>query len=233
MLHSHPAVKAYEELFLLAYKEKPTWVGAKDVATWNAYWTETCGGIKKFLRPYFCFNYLQGFYSLLEDDRDVVGFKLMYSQVRHYPEILAYLVLNRVSIIHLIRSNFLNVILSKEANQVRGGVPHSRTRVERVQIHLDTSTLLKRLNWQKTKIKWAKCIFSHLGVPYREIIYEELVVNQERFNGLLEFLGVDSNDEPLNSSLRKLNKGTHQELIENYDEVAALLAGTEYAQLLD
>gem|GEM_PF-3809089 len=92
---------------------------------------------------------------------------------------------------------------------------------------------MKRLGKKAKKVGWARCIFSHLGLLYLEVSYEDLTAGHVGFDALLEFLEITSDCEVLDSSFKRLNKGAHRDLIENYDEVAALLAGTKYAHLLD
>src|SRR5688572_33465139 len=60
------------------------------------------------VRPFSVFSYLNTLYSTPEK----VGFKLMYKQLGLYPEILAYLVQRRIRVLHLIRRNHLDVMLS-------------------------------------------------------------------------------------------------------------------------
>jgi len=229
MLNSHPAVQAYEELFLRDWKEKPTWAGARDILTWNAYWDREQTRFNKLARPRAYFEYLNQVYSPKDKAVAAVGFKLMYGQVRRQRAILMYMLWHKVSIVHLIRSNFLDVILSEKATAIRG-VPHARGEVDKVQITLDTSNLLSQLNWKDKKVRWARRIFSHLGLPYLEVTYEELLSEKARFGAVLNF--IKSDHQQLSTALKKLNKGSYKELIENYDAVKKTLEGTKYYQLL-
>lgn len=234
MLNSHLNVSAYSELFLRASKEHPTWAGATDVVLWNAYWHRTRGNRKiAFLdRAQACFRYLDTVYSSQDESMQSAGFKLMYSQLRQHPFLLySYLLVNRVSIIHLVRSNFLNVLLSEKASLLRN-TAHARVEVQRVQVLLQADTLLDSLRKKEWKIKLARVLFSHLGLPYLEVTYEELVADSTRFSDILDFLGIEGNTRELQSPLTKLNKGSHRQLIANYDEVRQLLEGTRYADLL-
>lgn len=180
-----------------------------------------------------CFNYLDDIYTSEEASTQYLGFKLMYGQLRrHLFCILSYLLWNRVAIVHLVRHNFLDVILSEEAVRIRN-TSHTWDEVQNIQIKLDLNTLLSRIRRKERKIHWARRIFSRLGLPYLEVSYEVLVATLVSFGAILEFLGIRSGYQAMNTSFKRLNKGTHRDLIENYDQVAELLVGTEYAHLLD
>lgn len=232
MLNSHPAVKAYEELFLEDWKERPTWAGATDIPTWNAHWAREGARFKLLARSRACFHYLDRVYTPRDQALEAIGFKLMYSQFRRLPAILGYMLARRTAIVHLIRSNYLDVLLSEESKTIRG-VPHAFKEVENVQVALDTSSLLDTLRWKGRKIRVARTLFSHLGLPYLELTYEELLADGARFGTILCFLGIEGNAEGLRTPLRKLNKGSHRQLIANYEEVQQLLQGTRYAGLLN
>jgi hypothetical protein len=73
--------------------------------------------------------------------------------------------------------------------------------------------------------------FKHVGVPYQEVFYEDLVAKKESFDSLFHFLGVEP--APVSSSLQKVNPTAHEELIENYGEVRAALEGTKFADQLN
>lgn len=231
ILNSHPEIIAFSELFLEnTTKDKPTWAGEKDILLWQAYIKKGKTIFDRF-RPFSCFRYLSYVYSYKENV-NAIGFKLMYHQLWHSPEVLVYLLLKKIFVVHLIRRNILDVILSKEALLIRGSF-HSFDKVGQVQVKLNTSNLLKRLEWLDTKIKLAKKLFSCSGVPYVEVDYEKLKSNPSSFNDILNFLGIEPAKQKLETSLRKLSKGSHMEIITNYEEVRNTLKDTKYDDLLD
>lgn len=231
MLHSHPEIKMYEELFLSDYKEKPSIIGAKDISTWNAYWAKK-RPFSTLIRPYYSFRYLQLVYAKEDLNKFSIGFKLMYNQLRRHPSILFYLLLNNVYVVHLIRRNHLDVIISKATKRERGGIAHSKNQVERVQVCLDTGDLLHRLSWQERKVKWAQYLLSKLPLHYMEVFYDDLYSGQGGFADILRFLNVSPVDVNLHSSLTKMNKGTHADIIKNYSSVKEKLVKSKYANLL-
>jgi LPS sulfotransferase NodH len=228
MLESHPRVVAYSELFMHGGEGKPKWGGEKDLPYWQTY----SRGKSRVTKPYLLWKYL-GEAFRERPGIDAVGFKLMYSQLSRISRpLMPALWLKRVRIIHLIRRNALDVVLSKEAGAARGGRLHARdgNDVEQVRLNLDTDSLLRRMTLHERGIAGARVRFKKVGLPYTEVVYEDLAADENGFADLFEFLGVQP--APVESSLKKLNPTSHEELIENYSEVRDALQGTEYAAQL-
>lgn len=230
MLTSHPRVVAYSELFMHGGEGTPRWGQEKDLPYWQTYVRDKRGG--RATRPYWLWRYLgEAFHE--RPGVDAVGFKLMYSQLTRISRpLMPSLWLKRVRIIHLIRRNALDVVLSKEAGAARGGNLHARTGedVKRVRIRLQTDDLLRRMTLHERAIEGARVRFKRVGLPYREVVYEDLADDERGFAPLFEFLGVEP--APVSSSLQKVNPTVHEELIENYGEVREALEGTSYASQL-
>ena len=103
-LSNYQGVSAHGELFLprprLPTKKRDSnLVYARFIETKFGHFTA---------RPFSVFSYLNTLYSM----PGKVGFKLMYKQLGLYPEILAYLLRHHVHVIHLVRRNYLDVMLS-------------------------------------------------------------------------------------------------------------------------
>jgi hypothetical protein len=97
-----------------------------------------------------------------------------------------------------------------------------------VRLRLDTNTLVRRLTLHDRAVAGARVRFKRVGVPYHEVVYEDLVENgQAGFDELFRFLEVEP--QRVSSSLQKVNPSAHEELIENYGEVRDVLADTPYA----
>lgn len=230
MLNSHPEIISCSELFFAyAVKDKPTWSGEKDILLKQAYLRKS-KGIFKRLRPFSCFRYLDYVYSY-KDSVNAIGFKLIYGQLLRSPETLVYLLNNKVHVVHLIRRNILDLILSWDASRLRK-VMHSFDNVGQVQVDLNTSHLLDRLRWVDRKIRFAKKLFSHSGLPYIEVEYEALLSKYSTFDDLLEFLGIEGGKQKLETPLKKLSRGSHKEIIANFEEVRSVLKGTKYYDFL-
>jgi LPS sulfotransferase NodH len=228
MLTSHPRVVAYSELFMHGGEGTPRWGHEQDLPYWQTYIREQGGG--RLTRPFQLWRYLG---RALEERPgvDAIGFKLMYSQLTRIAKPLTpALWLKRVRIIHLMRRNALDVVLSRDAGEARRGVLHAREgqSVEAVRVRLRTDDLLKRLTAHERQIEGARVRFKRVGIPYTEVIYEDLVADEKQgFDDLFRFLGVEP--APVSSSLQKINPTSHEELIENYGEVREALEGTKFA----
>ncbi len=96
---------AYGELFLGRKRVPGKMEWDSDFAYPRFIETEASG---LAIRPLSVFSYLDELYR----QPGAVGFKLMYSQLRQYPEILAYLVRHHISVVHLVRQNHLDVVIS-------------------------------------------------------------------------------------------------------------------------
>jgi len=228
MLTSNPRVIAYSELFMHGGDGTPKWGQEQDLPYWQTYSRDK----HRVAKPYWLWHYLGEAFEE-RPDVDAVGFKLMYSQLTRISRpLMPMLWLKRVRIIHLIRRNALDVVLSKEAGAAREGKLHARDGddVEAVRLNLDTDTLLRRMTLHERAIAGARVRFKKVGLPYTEVVYEDLAADETGFASLFEFLGVEA--APVTSSLQKLNPSSHEELIENYGEVRDALAETEFAGLL-
>jgi len=227
MLTSHPRVVAYSELFMHGGEGFPKWGREQDLPYWQTFIAGKGGG--RLVRPYWLWRYLG---QALEERPgvDAVGFKLMYSQLTRIAKpLMPALWLKRARIVHLMRRNALDVVLSKEAGAARGGRLHAHEgeEVEPVRLRLQPDDLLRRMTLHERAIAGARVRFKRVGLPYREVVYEDLAEDESGFASLFEFLGVEP--RPVSSSLQKVNPTAHEELIENYSEVRDALEGTEFA----
>ena len=90
---------------------------------------------------------------------------------------------------------------------------------------------VRRLTLHERAVAGARVRFKRVGVPYQEVVYEDLVANEQAgFDDLFRFLEVEP--QQVSSALQKVNPTAHEELIENYGEVRDALAETEFAALL-
>jgi LPS sulfotransferase NodH len=232
MLNSHVQVTAYSELLLEKGQGKPTWGGAKDLPFWSTYLSERRHGRAGPSTKAIFFEYLDEVFAPRDGVR-AAGFKLMYGQAGAHDHLGGYLVSRRVRVVHLIRRNLLDIIVSKEVAAARD-VYHARVgdEVPPVRVRVDASTLLDRLRWQEREAERARKRITKLELEYMEIGYEELRTDHARFDGLLEFLGVEPCAARLSSSLRPVNDARHEEVVEDYAQVKQALKGSRFANLL-
>jgi len=211
---------------------RPQWGGDQGLVYWPTFLEQKGSPRSRLTRAYLLWRYLGRVYAP-QPGIDAAGFKLMYSQLRVSRPLLPFLVLKRVRVIHLIRRNVLDIVLSKEAGRARQGVLHARSgqAVETVRVHVRTDNLLERMAEHEREVESARAKFRRIGLAYEEAVYEELVRDEEGgFSSLLRFLGVEP--QPVSSSLQKVNPSAHEELIENYGEVRDALEGTRFAPQL-
>jgi LPS sulfotransferase NodH len=232
MLDSHPAVIAYSELLLEGARGTPQWGGTKDLVFWNDYRDGERAGRPDAPRRELLFAYLDRVYEP-RGQAGAIGFKLMYGQFGAFPELADYMRSRGLAVIHLIRENLIDILVSKET-AVRRDVFHSRggERLDEIRIRLEAGQLLKRLEAQGAEVQRARRAIADLGVRCMEVVYEDLMSDPGLFERLLAFLGVSADPTALRSSLRKLNRASHEEIVENYGEVAAVLRGTRFAGML-
>lgn len=230
MLNSHPDVASYTELFLMQGQGAPEWGKYKDVVYWKTY-RETLGaGLRRSVRPLGLFQYLDDVYGRHPEKR-AIGLKLMYGQMAKLPETLAYLRSRKVRIIHLVRRNIVDVVLSGVAKAARK-VAHAEqgSAVESIRVHIEPDRLVRQLRRRQREQRAFSLLLGHLGLPYLELFYEDIVDDRSRLTACLGFLGCSA--LPLDSSLSKLNPSRHSELIENFAQVQAALAATRFSGLL-
>jgi hypothetical protein len=175
------------------------------------------------------FSYLDGLYG----HSGAVGFKLMYGQLRRFPELAPYLLLRRVRILHLVRQNLVDVVVSEEraritgASHVRAGFADSSPRVS-----LDPDGLVRRLDNRRRAVIVAGRMLRLWPCPVLETSYEQLLSNTAEFQRIGNFIGVPFNSKLPDSGLSKRGAASHRDSIANYNEVQDALAGTPYAAML-
>lgn len=182
-------------------------------------------------RPFSVFSYLNTLYST----PGAVGFKLMYAQLGLYPEILAYLIRHRIRVVHLVRQNHLDVVLSYavKAKIGRAHVLAGQSAPDSIRVELDTENLLSRLARLQKKQNIARKLLSWCRLPHLEISYEDLLRDRSHFFLIWNFLSLKSVDDMPQSSLVKIRRGGHRQVINNYDQVKALLANSKFAGLIE
>lgn len=183
------------------------------------------------IRPFSVFSYLNELYSM----PGIVGFKLMYAQLGLYPEILAYLIRNRIHVIHLVRQNHLDVLISY-AVKAQIGKAHllsGQSAPEVVRVTLDTKTLVRQIAWLRNKQNLARRLLTFCKLPHMEISYEDLLRDQTHFDKILNFLSIDLQDQKSPSTVVKIRRGGHRDVLRNYDEVKNALTNSHFATLLE
>jgi LPS sulfotransferase NodH len=183
------------------------------------------------VRPFSVFSYLDDLYST----PGAVGFKLMYKQLGLYPEIMAYFMRHRMRVVHLVRQNHLDVLLSDavKAKIGRAHVLSGQSAPEDIRVKVDTENLIKQLEWLQRKQDVARKLLSWCRLPYVEVAYEDLHRDPAHFRLIWDFLSIKSNEQMPQSTLIKIRRGGHRDVISNYDQIKELLAASRFAGLLE
>jgi len=224
LLSRQPSVCALGELFLDEPRTAPAITSLRD---WPRF--IEAGARAASLRPLAVFKYLSAVYGA----GSVTGFKLMYTQLRAYPEMLAYFALRRVRIVHLIRYNVLDVVVSEELARITGS-SHMRAgdRGEAPKVTLDTATLINRLDRRQRAGRTARTLIRLTACRSLEVSYERLLSETDEFSKICDFLTVPR-VVMVASQLEKRGTGLHRIAIANYDEVRTILRFTPYETMLN
>ena len=183
------------------------------------------------VRPLSVFSYLDTLYRA----PGTVGFKLMYAQLRRYPEILAYLIQRRIRVLHLVRLNHLDVVLSYtvKAKTGKAHVLAGQLVPDDISVELDTQTLIRRLKWLQLQQSLARALLNWCGLVHLEVAYEDLLQGHAQFRPIWDFLSLEPTHDMPRSTLVKIRQKGHRQVIRNYDEVRQVMADSEFAGLLE
>lgn len=159
------------------------------------------------------------------------GFRLLYGASKAYPEIGNWMLANEVKVIHLVRENLLKRLISeKTAPLHKMHHPRQGAEIKTVKIRLDPTETLEKLERKAKRVEAEEATFEVLK-PLR-VVYEEFSANRDtEAHRVLQFLGV-STSEPVGSDLVKINPDNIEALVENYDELCAALAGSQFERFL-
>lgn len=224
LLNMQPGVEAHGELFLDEPRTRPAIASRTDFPRFVEQ-DERRGS----LRIARVFSYLNRLYR----GQRTVGFKLMYGQLRRYPELLVFLVLRRVRIVHLVRQNHLDAIISEDLAKLTGTSHVSAEAAGDVpKIQLDPSTLADRMRRRNRRPRQARWLVRLSGCPRLEVTYESLLEGDGELARIAAFLGIDRGLNPTKSSLAKRGSASHRDSLLNYEEVRQALSSTPYAGML-
>jgi LPS sulfotransferase NodH len=165
-------------------------------------------------------------------DPRATGYKLMYGHLRRYPELMLAFKSKKFKMIHLLRENHLDKIISAQVAE-QTGIAHSESALNVRSVVLDPQVLLKQLVWSDKQVRYSRMFLKVMGVPHLDVSYQDLVDRHaETVREIVGFLGADTSFL-CHSKLEKSIKNTHEQLIENYAEVQAVLSGTRFEGLIN
>lgn len=234
LIDSHPQIKAFEEAFievnrksLVPDKNKRLWTD-KVFIPYDEYRKSS-----STVRPWLLFKYLDILETYQSEPHDTIGFKIMYNQIQRYPEFLLKIILDKYRVIHLVRRNHIDVLISKAVARQYKVFHTINANSGSKQVSLDTSSLIRKLDLYEKMYHLAQIGLNLMPIPVLEVSYESLVANQNIIlSSIADFLQVDSTCKNFESELKKVNSGSYQEKIANYDEVYKTLENSKYVHLL-
>ena len=228
LLDDHEGVSVFGELF--GGPQAPRGYGSSALPPFHTY-LESVRLRRTRPLAYHRVSYLRKLYAS-RPDAAAVGFKVAYG---HAPrELFAYCARRRVRVLHLIRANFLDAVLSYEVAKARRGFEVRRGDiVAPARVTLDPGTLRKRLEDHEYSIAQARCRIRRYRLPWLEVFYEELVSRREEtLERALRFLGVEPQVDGLRSSFAPVDDVPPEDVVENVADVRRVLSGTRFEWML-
>ena len=228
LLDSHPQIKAFEEPFIWR-KNRPNWQ-EKSLPTYYKYKNNA-----KVKSPLILFKYIDILNNYNDEQKNInaIGFKLMYGQIRENPEVLIKLILDRYRIVHLVRCNYLDILISRVSRKQNSVVHSKEVQLKTKQVVLNPLLLIEELERLEKNYEVFHTALKLIPLPVLEITYESLQINKDEILGsIANFLQVDSTFAGFKSELKRVNQGAYQEKISNYDQVVETLKSTKYAKFI-
>ena len=183
----------------------------------------------KYWRKKLIYLYLSQIYSNPKDKNvTALGFKFMYSQATLFPEAVDWLKKSKVKVIHLIRHNLLQTLVSVQvAKQHKNFLLNNP--LKNCKIRLKIEKLRAELTRRAQQIESYRNSFKNN--LYLEVAYESFVISKDsETKRLLEFLALDQSlTLPLATAIPISLKNN----IENYEEVVRELKGTQFEHFLE
>lgn len=144
--------------------------------------------------------------------------------------VLDYVRERKIKVIHMTRDNSLHVLASRYRKKLTH-IAHTHEKPPAVKFRLPTNNLLNELDrLEREKATWETTL---AGLLCLDVSYESFADNMtSAAPRILEYLGVDP-DYRLHSPLVKINPDSLTDVLENYDDVEAVLRGTSYEKFLD
>ena len=159
-------------------------------------------------------------------------FKAMYEQLTR-PFALRYVVRNEdIRVIHLRRHNLLkahiSALLMNKREQLQATAP-----TEAVWIHVDPARAIRSMRKARARYERFDRAFARhqrLQVAY-ESLFDGKYLDADTCRRVCDFLGVAQHR--MESRIVKLNPESLRDMVTNYEELAAEVSRTEFADLLD
>lgn len=227
VLNGFPGYEGHMELFLDHKRKSPALAGKNDFLRYYE-WKNN----KYSFRPFSVWRYLSEFYSR----ESYLGFKLMYSHLKKYPETVPYIAYKKLKIIHLIRNNYLDIIISEKIAELTGKSHTTNSSEDNKQtIYLQPQIVLDRVKKLHSNTKFIRKLISTLKMNQSiEIYYEDILSDPDKtMDKVKNLIGIDNSTELKQSTLKKRQTKCKKDIIRNYDELTQILSNSEYNYLLN
>ncbi len=163
LLNSHPQIRVCGEVFNQSSSNTdPT------VTFFNQFQK-----IHSTRSPGLTFKYIDWFNANFEGTYCSVAFRLMYNHLHKKPEILSKLIWDHYKIIHLIRENHLDALLSYRHAE-KTNIYHVKAHVNMAPVHFEPLVLLRKIEDRDKEIKKVIRILTTLPNPVFSITYDKL-----------------------------------------------------------
>lgn len=178
----------------------------------------------------------EGIFSKKPKSIKQVGFKIFYYHPNDDSGKKIWDILESdksIKIIHLKRENKLKTIVSweiAEKNNIWANSKETSFTKESKIVRIEKEKLKDILNRMKSFESNFESRFSQHNKT--EITYEELIKSEASFKGILNFLNVDSSIN-LETPIKKQNKETVKDLLENFDDLKSDFQNTEFEHLFN
>ena len=234
LLDSHPDVTCPGEVFVLGRGRLPV-LERKGLGMRETYVKWLRGGPLRQLRHALgparagaVADYLTDFFT--GSEVSARGFKLLVTQTLQLPGIVPWLQAHDVRVIRVARRNLLKTWVSREVKR-RTRRATARDAVPLTTVRADVEAMLAKLAWMEDEQRAVDELLA--GQPSLRVVYETLQADLEgESRRMLRFLGVDAG-VPVSTPYVKTNPECLADVVENYAEVAAALAGTPWERHLD
>lgn len=232
VLDRHPEITSYSELFLeygRGFMDSARH-GPDDIEYFESWFPERFGGGGRIARARAARPFLGQLYE--SGANRAVGFKLMYSQMRRNPAVAAYIARRKLRVIHLVRTNSLDLLISDATSKARGQAhAWEGEEVKQAKVSLEPRTTITQLRKLELQKAIARRFLRVCRLPTLELRYENLMSNAEGFKDAVAFLDVSREWSPI-SSMQRLNRVAKEDLVENWSELSEALASTRYSRFI-
>lgn len=166
-----------------------------------------------------------------EHPGNAFSFILMYNQARRLSDAVLTDLFSGRNIIHLVRRNVLRTHVSDFINRNRLKPTHSRDSAvgeATVKILLPTDVLVTGLETRAAAIDHHRKFIAQFD--HTELHYEDLSEDNDLLRGLAEKFGFEAVSE-FATGFKKTNPQPLSEIVENFEDVQAVLRGTPFFDL--